>query len=223
MKLLKAVLTGDWSSLTELASSEQLEPLELRSTEEAVVIARMKKLAKDPSVEPANALELVHMSYDEQDWERQSTVGDLIRPTPADRKAWAQYVQFIELAVKLLSKYRGIKGGWRSNRYDTVPTNDRSSMASMAAANAKESFVAKWDSAADLGMAIDLFESVESTYGIDGKFEESSIYDVLTRITVDIESQGLVALEECLDDDTYVVHVCDNEADVVNRVTIVKQ
>lgn len=220
MKLLKAAYTNDWESLNELASSEQLEPLELRPTEEAVVIARMKKLAKDPAVEPANALELVHMSYEEQEWERQSTIGDLVRPTPADRKAWAQYEKFIQLAVELLSKYRGIDGPWRSNRYDTVPTNDRSSMASMAAAAVKESFVARWDSARELNLATDLFEAEETTYGVDGLFECADIYEVIHRIVGDIESKGYVAMEECVDDNTYIIHVHDTEANEVDKVSI---
>ena len=219
MKLLKAAYTNNWESLNELASSEQLEPLELRPTEEAVVIARMKKLAKDPAVEPANALELVHMSYEEQDWERQSTIGDLVRPTPADRKAWAQYEKFIQLAVELLSKYRGIDGAWRSNRYDTVPTNDRSSMASMAAAAVKESFTARWDSASELNLTADLFEASESTYGVDGLFE-GDIYDTINRIVTDIESKGFTAMEECIDEKSYIIHICNNEADVIDKVTI---
>ncbi|MFY0656214.1 MAG: hypothetical protein JXR12_05620 [Neptunomonas phycophila] len=220
MKLLKAAYTNNWESLNELASKEQLEPLELRPTEEAVVIARMKKLAKDPAVEPANALELVHMSYAEQEWERQSTIGDLVRPTPADRKAWAQYEKFIQLAVELLSKYRGIDGAWRSNRYDTVPTNDRSSMASMAAAAVKESFVARWNSAKDLNLAADLFEANEVTYGIDGLFECADIFDVIQRVVGDIESKGYVAMEECIDEKSYIIHIHDSEANEIDTVSI---
>lgn len=217
MKVLQAAYTNNWDQLNEQA--EQLEPLELRPTEKSVVIARMKKLAKDPSVEPANALELVHQSYNEQDWERQNSIGDLVRPTPADRKAWEQYEEFIGIAVKLLSKYRGIDGPWRSNRYDTVPTNDRSSMASMAAASVKESVAAKWDSAANLNLSMDLFESSESTFKVDGIFNEA-LYDAVTRISSDIESNGFVAMEETVDESTVIIHVCDNDADIIDRVTI---
>lgn len=114
-----------------------LEPLELSKEQENVVIARMKKLAKDPAYDFANALELVHKSYQQQDWERQKVIGDLVRPSPPDRAAWEQYEKFIQLAVKLLSKYRGVNGLWRSERYDTVPVNQRASMGSMAAARIK--------------------------------------------------------------------------------------
>ena len=221
MSLLNALHTGDWNQYNELTEGkEQLEPLELRNVEQDVVIARMKKLAKDPAVEPANALDLVHMSYDEQEWERQSTIGDLVCPTPADRKAWAQYEKFIQLAVGLLSKYRGIDGSWRSNRYDTVPTNDRSSMASMAAAAVKESFIARWDSAKELNLATDLFEVEETTYGVDGLFECTDIYEVIHRIVGDIESKGYVAMEECVDVKSYIIHIHDTEANEVDKVSI---
>lgn len=223
MNFLKAVHTNDWTQYNELANTNaQLEPLELRSTEEAVVIARMKKLAKDPAVNPANALDLVHMSYDEQDWERQSSIGDLVRPTPADRKAWEQYEKFIQLAVQLLSKFRGIKGEWRTDRYDTVPTNDRSSMASMAAANAKESFESRWDSTSELSQLAELFEDDESTYRIDGLFETHSIYEVSARITDDIEALGFVVLEETVNDNTVILHISDAKADIVDKVKITK-
>lgn len=120
-----------------------LEPLELSKEQENVVIARMKKLAKDPEYDFANALELVHKSYQQQDWERQKVIGDLVRPSPPDRAAWTQYEKFIQLAVKLLSKYRGVNGLWRSERYDTVPTNQRASMGSMAASRIKNETIMK--------------------------------------------------------------------------------
>ncbi len=121
-----------------------LEPLELSKEEQNVIIARMKKLAKDPSYEYANALELVHQSYTKQDWERQQVIGDIVRPSPPDRRAWKQYEQMIALAVKLLSKYRGVNGLWRSERYDTIPTNQRASMGSMAAARIKTESIGRY-------------------------------------------------------------------------------
>lgn len=120
-----------------------LEPLELSKEQENVVIARMKKLAKDPQYQFANALELVHQSYQQQPWERQKVIGDLVRPSPPDRAAWKQYEKFIQLAVKLLAKYRGVNGLWRSERYDTIPTNQRASMGSMAASRIKGESVIK--------------------------------------------------------------------------------
>lgn len=122
----------------------ELEPLELSKEEQNIIIARMKKLAKDPKFDFANALELVHVSYTKQEWERQQVIGDIVRPSPPDRRAWKQYEQMIGLAVKLLSKYRGVNGLWRSERYDTVPTNQRASMGSMAAARIKTESIGRY-------------------------------------------------------------------------------
>lgn len=221
MSILNALHTGDWSQYNEAGeSNEQLEPLELRSIEQDIVIARMKKLAKDPSVDPSNALDLVHMSYQEQEWERQSTVGDITRPTPADRKAWEQYEKFIQLAVQLLSKYRGIDGAWRSNRYDTIPTNSRSSMASMAAASVKESITVKWDSAKDLNLVMESFDSHDHTFGIDGVLD-GTIDMAIERIVNDIVDRNMVALEEYVDESTYVIHAHNAQtAEKIDTVTI---
>jgi hypothetical protein len=120
-----------------------LEPKELTKEEELIVISRMKKMAKDPKYKFANALELVHQSYLRQPFERQTVVGDLVRPTPTDRAAWKQYESFIELAVKLLAKYRGIDGDWRTDKFASLPVNYRSSIASTAAAKVKEGYIVK--------------------------------------------------------------------------------
>lgn len=139
MTIIKALLSDNWT-LHE-STNTPLEPLELNKLEQGIIIARMKKLAKDPQFNFANALELVHRSYEQQDWERQGTYGDFIRPKPSDRKAWTQYEEMIQNAVKLLSKFRGINGDWRTDRFVTVPTNDRASMGSMAAASIGENWV----------------------------------------------------------------------------------
>lgn len=141
MDMFRALYKGEWDRLVE--ENVPLEPLELSKLEFDIVVARMKKLAKDSAYKCANALQLVHDSYKEQEWERQNDHGDFQRPTPTDRKAWEQYEKMIALAVKLLSKYRGVKGDWRTDRFQAVPTNDRASMGSMMAAQV-ESFKVSW-------------------------------------------------------------------------------
>jgi hypothetical protein len=152
MDLLKALHTGDWSRLDETGAP--LEPLELSQLEVGIIIARIKKLAKDPSYKCPNALGLVHDAYKEQDWERQSEYGDFVRPAPSNKNAWKQYESFIQLSVKLLSKFRGVKGDWRTDRFSSVPTNDRSSMGSMAAA-AVESFNIVWQQPLKSGIILE--------------------------------------------------------------------
>lgn len=65
----------------------------------------VRKGAKDINLPWANALELVHASY---------LAAGAERPSPNMAAAWKQYEKFIQLAVKQLSKYRGVKGDWRS-------------------------------------------------------------------------------------------------------------
>ena len=98
MKVLQAFLTGNYDSLIQESANKPLAPLELSKLEENIIVARMKKLAKDPAEQFANALELVHKSYLEQDWERQSEYGDFVRPTPGDKEAWKQYESFFALS-----------------------------------------------------------------------------------------------------------------------------
>lgn len=52
----------------------------------------------------SNSLHLVHKSFQ---------VSGIQRPTPDMKDLWKQYEELIGHAVKELSKYRGIDGGWR--------------------------------------------------------------------------------------------------------------
>ena len=57
----------------------------------------------------ANALHLVHKAYQ---------VSGIQRPTPDMKDLWTQYEENIEIAVKELSKERGLDGGWRMSAAD---------------------------------------------------------------------------------------------------------
>ena len=57
----------------------------------------------------SNALHLVHKAYQ---------VGGIQRPTPDMKDLWKQYEENIEVAVKELSKERGMDGGWRMSAAD---------------------------------------------------------------------------------------------------------
>lgn len=152
MSLLRAFHTNTVDEYLTEFSQTNLEPLELDKSEEHAVIARIKKLARDPAQEFPNALALVHKGYQQQKWEEESIIGDLVRPTPSDRAAWDQYEEFIKLAVKLLAKYRGPKGDWRTDRFLTVTTNQRASMGSMAAARVVEHISVQWTSLSNLNI-----------------------------------------------------------------------
>ena len=90
----------------------------------------------------------------------------------------------------------------------------------MAAAAVKESFVARWESTKDLNLAADLFEAEETTYGVDGLFECADIYEVIQRVVGDIESKGYVAMEERIDDKSYIIHIHDSQAEEIDKVSI---
>jgi len=216
MELLRAAHFNEWESLEE--SNTPLEPLELSNMEKLVVIARMKKLAKDPAIKFPNALALVHASYQEQDWERQSTVGDLVRPVPSDRAAWKQYEEFIQLSVSLLSKYRGAKGDWRTDRFAAIRTNDRSSMGSMMAAKVSESVIAKWQSAESLDMVADLVTENVDLSGIDSIYPTRA--DAIFNITEWCEAKGHLVAEYVVDDVTTLEILDPLTADTIDVVTI---
>jgi len=198
----------------------QLEPLELSREEEHVVIARMKKLAKDPEESFVNALELVHRSYESQDWERQHTIGDLVRPAPSDRKAWETYQEMIQLAVSLLSKFRGSDGEWRTVRYDTVPTNYRASMGSMAAAKVVESVVVEWDSLKELGIILETVSDSDDSFRNNGLFK-GDIDMVASKISRDVESMGFVVAEGEVTDTSTTLHVYDSNAVEIDSAFLV--
>lgn len=223
MQLLKAMYTDDWSELIQ--ESADLEPLELSKEEEHVVIARIKKLARDPAHNFSNALELVHRGYEEQEWERQSAIGDLVRPTPSDRAGWEQYEQFIQLAVKLLAKYRGVKGDWRTDRFDTVTTNQRASMGSMAAARVKESFNIEWKSLQGLNIVMEQYMESDSLFRNNGIIEEKSFDSVADRVAhcvMETKPEWFVA--EGPSDSSYsTFYVYDQEGNEQDSFTITKE
>lgn len=64
--------------------------------------------AKNIEEKWANALELVHKAYE---------VAQIQRPTPEMNDAWKQYEDLISLAVKELTKHRGIDGEWRMSAH----------------------------------------------------------------------------------------------------------
>lgn len=223
MDLLKAAYSDDWDTYEtkriQEAQSGALEPLELSKMEEHIIIARMKKIVRDPAIKIANALELVHLSYQEQDWERQETVGDIVRPTPADRKAWAQYEQMITTAVQVLAKYRGVKGDWRTDRFDTIPTNQRSSMASMAASRVTESVNVAWESTKSLGILAENFTPSSKVYRIPGICEQATIGQVADRIANEVDDRfGYVVAEGISTDTSMTLYVYDNSANIVDTV-----
>lgn len=225
MDLLKAAYSDDWDTYDHdrimEAQSGALEPLELSKMEEHIIIARMKKIVRDPAIKIANALELVHLSYQEQDWERQETVGDIVRPTPADRKAWAQYEQMITTAVQLLAKYRGVKGDWRTDRFDTIPTNQRSSMASMAAARVKESIQVEWETTKSLGILAETFTPASKMYRIPGVCENATIGNVADRIAKEVDERfGYVVAEGISNDTSMTLFVYDHRANIVDTVQL---
>jgi len=62
------------------------------------------KGAKDTEQKWANALELVHKSYE---------VAGVERPHPDMKSAWRQYEENIQYAVEQLAKFRGLDADWR--------------------------------------------------------------------------------------------------------------
>jgi hypothetical protein len=57
----------------------------------------------------SNALHMVHKAYQ---------VAGVQRPTPDMEELWKQYEQNIEIAVKELSKQRGIGANWRMTAHE---------------------------------------------------------------------------------------------------------
>lgn len=213
--MFRALYLGEWERLDE--TNVPLEPLELSKLEFDIIVARMKKLAKDASYKCANALQLVHDSYREQEWERQAEYGDFQRPTPGDKKAWEQYEKFIALAVKLLSKYRGIKGDWRTDRFSTIPTNDRSSIGSMAAAQV-ESVSVKWTNPVKTGV---LLESVQNAtiFQRDGEFRVG-VEAYMEKLYQECNEHDYVIMEGPSTDTTYELHIYDFDGEPVEQVTL---
>lgn len=220
MDLLKAAYSNTWEAFDQLNEEQALEPLELRVEQEAVIIARIKKLAKDPAEHFPNALALVHKSYEEQEWERQSSIGDIVRPSPSDRKAWEQYEGMIKLAVKVLSKFRGSKGDWRTDRFDTVPTNQRASMSSMAGARVKETVEVRWDSIKDLDIMMESFVEQDSTYQNDCSFFDTTIGSVADKISADASNLGFIVAETESTECTMLLILYNEQCNVVDRIQL---
>lgn len=225
MDLLRAVYTDKLDDyLAEFAKGD-LEPLELSKEEEHVVIARIKKLARDPAESFSNALELVHRGYQEQEWERQSAIGDLVRPTPSDRAGWEQYEQFIQLAVKLLAKYRGVKGDWRTDKFDTVTTNQRASMGSMAAARVKESYRVEWKSLQELNIVMEQYTDNDTMFRNNGIIEGMSVESIADKIAADVNKtkpEWFVA-EGPTDGNSSTFYVYGEEGDEMDSITITRE
>jgi len=53
-----------------------------------------------------SALELVHWAFDASEVER---------PAPSQKETWKQYVNILQHAVRMLSRFRGLDGDWRSS------------------------------------------------------------------------------------------------------------
>lgn len=212
MKFLESLYNGTWKLLKETGSNVPLEPLELSQIECGIIIARLKKLAKDPAYKCANALQLVHDSYKEQDWERQNSYGDFVRPTPSNKKAWKQYEEMIATAVKLLSKYRGVKGDWRTDRFTAIPTNDRSSMGSTVASTIENaSFTVDWSKAILTEQALNI--------------SDLSVDDYLIQLSEQLarKNQFIVLNDsQALDSGLIQIQVFDKTGNVVNegRITL---
>jgi hypothetical protein len=188
MSLLRAFYTDTVDQYIAESKGPDLEPLELSKPEEHAVIARIKKLARDPNENFPNALALVHKGYEEPQWEKDGAggIGDLVRPTPADRAAWEQYEEFIKLAVKLLAKYRGAKGDWRTDRFDLVTTNHRASMGSMAAARVVEQVSVHWKSLSDLNIVCEELLPNDGLFRNDCIVTESGLDAVADKLAMSI-------------------------------------
>ncbi len=91
---------------------EYLQEKEDMSTLPPDVLDQLEKLirdgAKNAEEQWSNALELVHKAYQ---------VGQAERPTPDMDGGWKQYEGCISLAVRELTKHRGIDGDWRMSSH----------------------------------------------------------------------------------------------------------
>lgn len=223
--MLKAFLTNDFSIFTEnQTANTPLEPLELSEIERGIIVARLKKLAKDPAYTFANALELVHLSYKSQEWERQKTYDDFNRPRPGDRKAWKQYEEFIELAVQLLSKYRGPKGDWRTDRFATIPTTDRSSIGSSAARRVSESYIKiRWESnkaTQQLSESLQSEIDFDSYFQIDANISDGDIQTVIDNLIHFCESNEMIVAEVENSNNMICLYIYDHSAELKDKVFI---
>lgn len=112
--------------LKELLIKEEVEDLTSKVIDGKLLpqstMDKIKKLIRDGArpnkdtgqPEPwANALHLVHKAYE---------VAQVQRPTP-DMESWKQYEENIQIAVKELSKERGIDGNWRMTAHQTHDYN----------------------------------------------------------------------------------------------------
>lgn len=115
MDLLRALLEQEVDDLSAKAQEGKALP---QST-----MDKIKKLIRDgarPNKETGqfepwgNALHLVHKAYE---------VAGVQRPTPDMPDLWKQYEENIQIAVKELSKERGIDGQWRMTAHDTHDYN----------------------------------------------------------------------------------------------------
>lgn len=217
MTLLQALHNND-VSLLELSVNTALDPLELSRLEQEIVIARMKKLAKDSSISFPNALKLVHKSYEEQEWERQNDHGDFARPQPSNKKAWEQYEKFIQLSVQLLSKHRGPKGDWRTDRFATIPTSDRSSMGSMAAAKIGEQWDVIWDNPNKSNLILEFLDDqsiFKRNMNVQITFES-----LIQHIVEECETLGLIVTEGQSTDTTCMLHIYDKNGSAIENCTL---
>lgn len=97
MSLLKNLLT------TQVNEGDDLDALPPDVMSE--VQKNIRTGARDIEQKWANALELVHKAYE---------VSGIERPTPDLKNAWKQYEENLTYAVKMLAKFRGMEGDWRT-------------------------------------------------------------------------------------------------------------
>lgn len=101
MIVVESTSAKEIKRLSELpaASVEHLKRLVTKA-------ASLKRGSRDEDVPDhwTNALELAQWAYEKSNIER---------PEPFMRNAWNQYNEILAHAVKMLARFRGIKGAWR--------------------------------------------------------------------------------------------------------------
>lgn len=104
--LQESTSSKDIKRLSELpaASVEHLKRLITKA-------ASLKRGSRDEDVPDhwTNALELVQWAYEKSNIER---------PEPYMRNAWKQYEDVMAHAVRMLARFRGLKGEWRISLVD---------------------------------------------------------------------------------------------------------
>ena len=89
-----------------ILSNKDMIVVESTSAKEIKRLSELKRGSRDEDVPDhwTNALELAQWAYEKSNIER---------PEPFMRNAWNQYNDILAHAVKMLARFRGIKGAWR--------------------------------------------------------------------------------------------------------------